>query len=49
MLENKRLAILFVMFFDPPIKMTTSFTNVARTTGSISKFLYCKKFQTIRN
>ena len=35
-----RLTILFDMFLNPSFKMTTSFTNIARTTASTSKFIY---------
>ena len=30
----------FFMFLNPSFKMTTSFTNIARTTASTSKFIY---------
>ena len=40
MFKNMRLVILFVMFLDPSFKMTTSFTNAARTAASISKFIF---------
>ena len=36
MFENMRLVILFDMLFNPSFKMTTSFTNIARTTASAS-------------
>ena len=35
-----RLVILFDMLLNPSFKMTTGFANVARTTGSASKFIY---------
>ena len=35
-----RLAILFDMLLNASFKMTASFTNVARTTASTSKFIY---------
>ena len=35
-----RLVILFDMLLNPSFKMTTSFANIARTTGSTSKFIY---------
>ena len=35
-----RLVILFDMLLNPSFKMTTGFTNVARTTASTSKFIY---------
>ena len=38
--KNIRLAILFDMLLNPSFKMATSFTNVARTTASTSKFIY---------
>ena len=34
MFKNMRLLILF----DPNVKMTASFTSIARTTGSTNKF-----------
>ena len=40
LLQNMRLVILFDMFLNPSFKMATSFTNVARTTASTSKFIY---------
>ena len=40
MFENMRLVILFDMLLNPGFKMTTSFANIARTTGSTSKFIY---------
>ena len=40
MFKNMRLVILFDMFFNPSIKMTISFVNVARTAASTSKFIY---------
>ena len=33
-------SILFDMFLNPTFKMTTSFTNLARTTANTSKFIY---------
>ena len=35
-----RLVILFDMLLNTSFKMTTSFTNVAGTTASTSKFIY---------
>ena len=35
-----RLVILFYMFLNPSLKMTTSFANIARTTVRTSKFIY---------
>ena len=49
MFKNMRLVILFDMFLNPSFKMTTSFTNIARTTASTSKLIYYKRFQIIRN
>ena len=43
MFENMRLVILFDMFLSPSFKMTTSFANIARTTGSTSKFIFLGK------
>ena len=40
MFKNMRLVILFGMFLNPSFKMTTTFTNVARTTANTSKFIY---------
>ena len=40
MFKNMRLVILFNMLFNPSIKMTTTFANIARTTASKSKFIY---------
>ena len=39
MFKNMRLVILFVMFFNPGFKMTTSFTNIARTTAGTTKLI----------
>ena len=44
-----RLVTLFDMLLNPSFKMTTGFTNVARTTASTSKFIYYKRFQILRN
>ena len=49
MFKNIRLIILFDMLFNPSFKMTTIFTNVARTTASTSKFIYWKRFKIVRN
>ena len=38
--KNMRLAIPFDMLLNPSFKMTTSFANIARTTGKRSKFIY---------
>ena len=35
-----RLVMLYNMFLNPSFKMTTSFTNIARTTANTSKFIY---------
>ena len=40
MFKNMRFVILFDMFLNSSFKMTASFTNVARTTASKSKFIY---------
>ena len=40
MFKNMRLVILLDMFLNPSFKMTTSFTNAARTTVGTSKFVY---------
>ena len=40
MFKNMRLVILFDMLLNPSFEMATSFTNVARTTASTSKFIY---------
>ena len=41
MFKNMRLLILFDMLLNPRFKMTTSFANIARATGSTtSKFIY---------
>ena len=40
MFKNIRLVILFHMFLNPSFKMTKRFANIARTTGSASKFVY---------
>ena len=40
MFKNIGLIILFDMFLNPSFKMMTSFTNIARTTVSTSKFVY---------
>ena len=40
MFKNMRLVILFDIFLNPSLKMTTSFTNIARTTAGTSKFIY---------
>ena len=37
--KNMRLVILFDVLLNPSFKMT-SFTNIARTTASTSKFIY---------
>ena len=37
--KNMRLVILFDMLLNPSFKMRTSFTNIARTTASTSKFI----------
>ena len=35
MFKNTRLVILFDMFLNPSFKMTTRFSNIARTAASI--------------
>ena len=40
MFKNMRLAISFDMFLNPSFKITTRFSNIARTTASTSKFIY---------
>ena len=40
MFKNIRLVIFFDMLLNPTFKMTTRFTNIARTTASTSKFIY---------
>ena len=40
MLRNIRLAVLFDMFLNPSLKMTTSFAHIARVTASTSKSIY---------
>ena len=49
MFKNMILVILFDMLLNPSFKMTTSFTNITRTTASTSKFIYSERFQIIRN
>ena len=40
MFRNMRLVILFYILISPSFKMKKSFANIARTTGSTSKFIY---------
>ena len=40
MSKNRRLVILFDMFLNPSLKMTTIFANIDRTIASTSKFSY---------
>ena len=40
MIKNMRLVILFDMLLNPRFKMAATFANMARTTASISKFIY---------
>ena len=40
MLKNMRLVILSDMSLNPSFKMTTSSSNIARTTANRSKFIY---------
>ena len=40
LVTNMGLVILFDMFLNPSFKIATSFTNIARTTASTSKFIY---------
>ena len=40
MFKNMRLVILFDTLLNLNFKMTTSLTNIARTTASTSKFIY---------
>ena len=49
MFRNMRLVILFHMFLKPSFKAATRLANVPRTTASTGKFIYYKRFQTIRN
>ena len=49
MFKNMRLVILFDMLLNPSFKITTSFANIARTTASISKFIYLERFQIIKD
>ena len=39
MFKNMRLVIRFDIFLNPSFKMTTTFTNVARTTANTNKFI----------
>ena len=44
MFKNMRLVILFDMFLNPSFKMTTSFTNIARSTLQLGQVnLYTRK------
>ena len=47
MFSNVRLVILFLMLLNPSFKMTTSFTNIARTTASTSKLYTRKDFKSL--
>ena len=40
MFKNMRFVILLDILLNPSFKMTTSFTNIARTTATTSKFIY---------
>ena len=40
MFKNMRLVVLFDMLLNPNFKIMTSFTNIARTAASTSKFIY---------
>ena len=40
MFKDMRLVILFDMILNPSFKMTTSFSNIAKTKASTSKFIY---------
>ena len=40
MFKNMGLIILFDMFPNPSFKLTAGLANIARTTGSTSKFIY---------
>ena len=40
MFKNIKLVILFDMFLNPSLKMTTSFANIGRTRVSTSKCIY---------
>ena len=42
MFKNMRLVILFIVFLNPSLKMTTCFANVATTAASTSN-LYTRK------
>ena len=39
-IKNMRLVILFDLLLNSSFKMTTSFSNITRTTASTSKFIY---------
>ena len=39
MFKNMRLVIVFAMFLNPSFKMTTSFSNITRTSASTNKFI----------
>ena len=40
MFKNMRLAVSFDMLLNLSFKLTTGFSNIARTTASTSKFIY---------
>ena len=40
MFKNIKRAILFDIFLNPSVKMTTSFVNTGRTRASTSKCIY---------
>ena len=40
MFKNMRFVILFDMLLNPSFRMTTSFTDTARTAAGTSKFIY---------
>ena len=40
MFRNMRFVILFDIFLNPSLKMTTNFAKIDRATTSTSKFIY---------
>ena len=49
MFKNIRFVILFDMFLNHALKMTTIFAKIARTTASATKFIYHERSQIVRN
>ena len=47
MFKNMRLVILFDILLNPSFKMTTSITNIARTTASTGKLCSRKDFKSL--